>query len=146
MGKLRVRLQLAQQIQLYTQMLSRALILNKAVVLRTFFNYIDSFDFLNNLTYPSSLDNQTNNRMYIAGILDYPGQQLFDTHATTTARTPTPAYQGTNPIGVGPLTVLSSTDPRYFAGVRTKVRLQDRSLGNFSNNAGNSNSDNRSPP
>ena len=34
--KLRVRLQLAQQIQLYTQMLPRALILNKAVVLRAF--------------------------------------------------------------------------------------------------------------
>lgn len=74
MGKLRVRLQLAQQIQLYTQMLSRALILNNAVVLRVFFNYIDYFDFLNNQTYPSSLDNPVNNRTYTAGILDYSGQ------------------------------------------------------------------------
>ena len=110
-----------------------------------FFNYLDSFDFFSNPKYHPSLDNPTNNRTYTAGILGYSGQQPSDTHTTTTARTPTPAYQGANPIGVGSLTVLSSTDPQYFGGVRTEARLQDRSLGNFSNTAGSSNSGNRSP-
>ena len=74
MGKLRVRLQLAQQIQLYTQMLSRALIPNNAVVLRAFSIISIILTFLNNQTYPSSLDNPVNNRTYTAGILDYSGQ------------------------------------------------------------------------
>lgn len=55
-------------------MLSRALILNNVVVLRAFSIISIILTFLNNQTYPSSLDNPVNNRTYTAGILDYSGQ------------------------------------------------------------------------